>query len=522
MTERHDVIVIGAGHNGLVCAATLAKAGRKVLVLERASHAGGAAHTRDFAPGFSVSAGAHLLTHFPQDLITELQLQRHGLRFAATDLASVHLQTDGRHLVLDGPHASATDLSAEDAQAYAAFHADTASYAAILASAFGRRPPRLVDSDWHDRLGMLKLAWDIRSLGRDRMREVLRIGLMNIHDLATESFTDGRVRSAVAFDAILGTGMGPRAPNTVMSYLYRRTADAFGRRGPALPTGGMGAFAEALQACAVARGVDIRLQTEVKCLRIEDGRATGVVLESGELLSAGTVVSNADPRSTLKDLVGYRELDAGVVRRVEGIRMRGMAAKLHLALDALPNIPGLNPARLGNRLVISASLEGIEEAMNASKYKQFSPEPVIEFCIPTLHDASLAPSTKHVLSAIVQYAPVDLAGGWTEAARAEFLARCMARFETVAPGIGALVSASELLLPPDLEREFGMSGGHWHHGEISVDQLLMMRPIVLHAQYAMPVEGLWLCGAGAHPGGGVMGLAGRNCAREILRGRPRA
>lgn len=517
MTERFDVIVVGAGHNGLVCASLLAKAGRRVLVLEAAATPGGAARTRAFAPGFSVSPGAHLLTQFPLPLIEELQLQRHGLRYAAKDLGTVLLQEDGRHLHLDGAHAEAASLPAADGEAYALFHAETAAYAGILAGAFGRRPPRLVDNDWRDKLSLLKLGWDIRRLGKERMREVLRIGLMNIYDLAIERFTDERLRSAVALDAVMGTSLGPRAPNTVMSYLYRRTSSAFGYSGATIPAGGMGAFADALAASATARGAVLRTNTRVARIDIEDHRSTGVTLESGERIAAGIVVSNADPRSTIEGLVGYRNVDAGFVRRVEGIRMRGMAAKLHLALDSLPAFTGLAAGHAGNRLLACPQLDALEDAMNPSKYGHYSPDPVMEISIPSIHDATLAPAGQHVLSAIVQYAPCDLRGGWTADARAAFLARIMARLEALAPGIGAKVLHSELLVPPDIEQEFGMRGGHWHHGEISVDQLLMMRPVVMWSQYAMPLEGLWLCGAGAHPGGGVMGLAGRNCAQEIIR-----
>jgi phytoene dehydrogenase-like protein len=521
MTEHHDTVVIGAGHNGLVCAATLAAAGQRVLVLEAAAQPGGAARTREFAPGFSVSAGAHLLHWMPRALMDEMKLARHGLRFAASGLGTVMLGGAGGSLRLDGAWATGDGLGEADVTAYADFRKETLGYARILAQAFARRPPRLVDADWHDRLGLLRLGWGLRALGRERMRELLRIGLMNIYDLANERFADPRLRAAVALDAVLGAAMGPRSPNTVMSYLYRRTGETFGHVGAALPAGGMGALAAALAAEARARGVEIRTGARVAGIDTDAGRVSGVRLASGERIDAARVISNADPRTTMRTLVGYRHLDAGFVRRIEGIRMRGTAAKLHLALDALPVFRGLDDAALGQRLLLGGDMDAIELAFNPCKYRECSAEPVLEFCIPTLHDPMLAPVGKHVLSAIVQYVPSDPVGGWNAGSRAELLARVMAQLERVAPGIGTLVSASELLTPADLEAEFGMCGGHWHHGEISVDQLLMLRPVPLAAQYAMPVEGLWLCGAGTHPGGGIMGLAGRNCAREILRRRSR-
>ena len=522
MTEAQDVIVVGAGHNGLVCANMLARSGRRVLVLEAAAHTGGAACTRSFAPGFSVSSGAHLMLHFPKRLARELALERHGLRRAATGLATVLLREDGRHLRLDGPRAEGEGLGTGDIGAWAQFHAETAGWGSVLARAFGQRAPRLVDNDWRDKLTLLRLGLDLKLLGRARMREVLRVGLMNIHDLLRERFDDERLRAAVAFDAVLGTAMGPRSPNTVMSYLYRRSADALGNSAPWLPEGGLGAVGKALEAAALAEGVRIRCGARVARIELDSDGVQGVLLEDGERIAARTVVSNADPRTTLRGLVGYRHLDTGFVRRIEGIRMRGMAAKLHLALDDLPPFRRLDPSAMGQRLVDCEGLDALELAMNPAKYREYSPEPVMEISIPTLHDPSLAPPGKHVLSAIVQYAPSDLAGGWTEAARADFLACTMARLERLAPGIGARVTASELRVPPDLAQEFGMEGGHWHHGEIGVDQLLMLRPAVLWAQYAMPPAGLWLCGAGAHPGGGVMGLAGSNCAREIIRKGARA
>ncbi|MBK6286357.1 MAG: NAD(P)/FAD-dependent oxidoreductase [Pseudomonadales bacterium] len=516
MTDTFDAIIVGAGHNGLICANYLAASGRRVLVLEASEHVGGAARTRGFADGYSVSSAAHLLTMLHKSIIEELKLASHGLRFAARDLHTVALNGRGEQLTLAGGNCEGTGLSTTDRTEYADFHREMLRFSAILAGAFQRRAPRLVDNDFSDKLSLLKLGWDIRRLGRDSMRELMRVGLMNIHDLATDRFESELLRAAIAMDGVLGTAMGPRSPNTVMSYLYRRVGDVFGYNGAALPAGGMGAVGAALAAEAKARGVSINCGARVVRVETDAGRASGVVLESGECLKARIVVSNADPRTTMKTLVGYPQLDTGFVRRIEGIRMRGVTAKLHLALDGLPEFTGLDTAQLGQRLLFAPDLGYMERAFNPAKYRQHSAEPVIEFCVPTLHDPSLAPAGKHVLSAIVQYAPYTLEGGWGNS-REGFIELVLNKLAMCAPRIREQIVARELLTPVDLEREFGMEGGHWHHGEIAVDQLLMLRPVPLAAQYAMPIDGLYLCGAGAHPGGGVMGLAGRNAAREIIR-----
>jgi phytoene dehydrogenase-like protein len=255
----------------------------------------------------------------------------------------------------------------------------------------------------------------------------------------------------------------------------------------------------------------------VERIIIENGRAAGVETAAGERFESRLVVSNADPRRTLLELAGARHAEAGFVRRVSNFRTRGNAAKMHLALDGLPNIDGLDAHALRGRLVIAPDEDYVERAFNPAKYGECSAEPVVEMIIPTLADADLAPNGHHILSAVVQYAPFALAGGWTDGAHAAFRDTVLATIERYLPGLGARVVASELLTPADIEREFGITGGHWHHGELTLDQFFFVRPVAGAAQYRMPIDGLWLCGAGAHPGGNVSGAPGYNAAREILR-----
>jgi len=303
----------------------------------------------------------------------------------------------------------------------------------------------------------------------------------------------------------------------VLTLLYRLAAEsAAGGAGLSQPKGGMGALCNALAKAASAAGATLRTGAPVASILVEGDRAAGVVLESGERIGGTTVISSADPKTTFLRLLGARHLDAGFVRRVNHIRSRGLAAKLHLALNRTPVFSGVSALNLRGRLLAAPSLQHVEHAYNHAKYGEFSAAPVMEITVPSVNDPTLAPPGQHVLSAIVQYAPYALKEGWA-AGRSRFLDTVLQTLEGYAPGIRGCVVGAELLTPPDMEQEFRINGGHWHHGDLAFDQFLLVRPVPGAAQYRTPVEGLFLCGAGCHPGGGVMGIAGRNAAREVLK-----
>ena len=516
MTDSGRTLVIGAGHNGLTAAAYLARAGCEVLVLEAAAQLGGAAVTREFAPGFKVSAVAHLVHLLDPVVTAELGLADHGLKFASAALATCALGEDAESLMLDDRGIIAGDLGPADRAAYPAFMQRMRRYAALLARQHGRVPPRLAWRSWRDALPAAAFGLDIRRLGRVEMREFLRVVTMPIHDLLEENFASPLLKGALALDAVLGTRLGARSGGSVFTYLHRLSGSLGGRPGAlALPAGGVGAVSVALAAAARGAGAEIRLSSPVAALTVAGGRITGVRLASGEELAAGTVLSSADPKTTLLKLLGARHLETEFARRVHHLRALGCAAKLHLALRTAPQFRALAADQLGERVLIAPSSQYVDEAFNPAKYREYSRRPVLEITVPSVYDPGLAPAGRHVLSAIVQYAPYDLAGGW-DAARDAFRDSVLELLERHAPGIRSQVIASELLTPLDLERQFRISGGHWHHAELALDQALMLRPVPGAAQYAMPVAGLYLCGAGCHPGGGVMGSAGRNAARVAL------
>jgi phytoene dehydrogenase-like protein len=512
----YDTIIIGGGHNGLVCATFLARGGRKVLVLEAGATPGGAAVTREFAPGFRVSSCAHLLHLMPPALMRELGLQAQGLKIAAESLPTVALSEDAQHLSLAPGDLSALErVSPADAAALREWQDLMRRISRALHPVLAQTPPRLGTDAWRDRAALLGIGWRVRRLGRRDMRELLRIGGMCVHDLLEDRFRLPLLKGALALDAVLGTNLGPRSPGTVVSLLYRLAA-VQGAEALALPQGGLGAFSEALARAAVAAGAQLRTSATVEKILVREDRVAGVVLASGEEIAAQSVVSSADPKTTFLKLLGAEHLDAGFTRRVTQVRTRGLSAKLHLALERLPQFPGLTEQALRARLLVAPSSDYIERAYNHAKYEEFSQRPMLEVTIPSLSDSTLAPQGQHVMSVIVQYAPYTLKGGWA-ASRQAFTDRIIDTLGLHAPQLRASIRASELLTPEDIEREFRISGGHWHHAELTLDQFMMTRPVPGAAQYQTPVPGLYLCGAGCHPGGGVMGLAGRNAARELIR-----
>lgn len=513
MIESKSVIIVGGGHNGLVCATYLARAGYRVKVLEAREVAGGGIAKHQFAPGFHSPGLAHVLHPFNPAIIKDLDLDTAGLEMGKP-IDTISLGGQGRHLTLATDTVTGAGLSAKDTAAYAAFKTEFCEYSKALEPLAMNKPPRLKDMDRKDKITLARLGWSLRfGLGAASMSEFLRVGGINIYDVLNEIFDDAQLKGAIAADAVIGHHMGPRTPTTVLTYLNRLRGETYGPQ--SLPMAASGSIAAVLVNAAVKAGAEIQTGTKVGQIIVESGKATGVRLQTGEEQSADIVISNADAKTTFLGLVGTADLDAMFAHRIGMTRTNGTVAKLHIALNGLPRINGLTEAQLGQRLMVAPDMRYVEHAFNHAKYGEFSETPMLEITIPSLADPSLAPPDHHVMSVSASFAPYTLKKGW-EQGRGEFTAKVLSVIESHAPGFSSQVISSELLTPVDIEREFNVTGGHWHHGELTIDQSFMMRPVHGTAQYDTPIEGLYLCGAAAHPGGGITGLPGRNAARRVL------
>ena len=506
-----DALVIGAGHNGLVCASYLARAGMDVLVLESSDSAGGMSAPRTISDDYHFPGLAHATYPVCKAIRKDLRLDRYGY-VAGTPINTVALDAEGQHLVIGGDTVSGPEIPGSDVAAFQSFKSRYLEFARKIHPLFLNKPPRLKNMGSADLKTLARLGWNIRmGLGKEAMYEFLRVAAINIYDVLDEEFQDSRLKGAIAADAVMGSAMGPRTPGTVLTWLQRLQGEL---NGPLSSQGGA-QLVHALTQSAEDAGATIRFDARVEKILIDKGKAFGVELADGEMVKAKLIISNVDPRTTLSKMVGAPRLDTMFANRVTQIRGSGVVGKLNIALNGLPVFDGLSESQLGNRLLVAPSMRYVEHAFNHSKYGECSEHPVLEVTLPSVHDRSLAPEGHHVMSLNIAYLPYALKGGWEEQ-KATVAYKVISQLGEYSPNLKSLIVDHEFLTPLDIESEFGAVQGHWHHGELSIHQSFMMRPLYGAAQYDTPVERLFLCGAGSHPGGGLNGLPGRNAAKRVL------
>lgn len=537
MNDAYDAIVIGAGHNGLVTAAYLARAGLRVLALEGRDFVGGAAVTQEVFPGFKFEAGAHRIGRLHPMLARDLRSaldraeagglsQTYGrAELVDTDPTVFTPLPDGRHLTLWREPARSIEavrkFSEADANNWTAFGALVATACGLLGELYQDAPPDVLSRKGSDLWELLRLGRAFRRLGKREMTEVMRVLPMTVRELLDEWFETEVLKGTLGAAGITGLRQGPMGGGTAFMFLHQHVGAAPGVfRGFELVRGGIGNLIKALEAFALESGAEIRKNATVERIAVEEGRAGGVVLADGDEIAARRVVSSLDPKRTFLQLLDPTTLDPNFLRAVRNIRMNGVCAKVNLALSELPDfrcLPGDGP-HLRGLISISPSLRYLERAYDDAKYGRISAEPYLEAFIPSLHDAGMAPPGQHVMSILVQYAPYHLKSrSWDDAMRAELGDAVVKTLASYAPNIEAAILHRQVFTPLDLEADFGLTEGNIYHGEMTLDQLFLLRPVPGWARYRAPIDNLYLCGAGAHPGGGVTGAPGYNAARRILK-----
>jgi phytoene dehydrogenase-like protein len=525
-TNSFDAIVIGGGHNGLVTAAYLGRAGLRTLVLERREAVGGASSTTELAPGARVPTLAHTVGRLRPSVVRELGLTRHGLSLVAPEVRAFAPGHDGRSVVLWSDMARTADGlragSSADADRYAGFDRLVRSLGRFLGELAARTPPDIESPGLGDAIAGLQLGRTFRGLGQRDGRTITRVLPMAVADFVAEWFESDALQAAIAWRGVLHTAMGPWSAGTTAVLLADSAGNDGGAAGQTVyARGGPGALSDALEAAARESGVDIRTGAEIVAITSRDGRATGVVLAGGEEIAGSIVVAGIDPKQVLTRLADPVAVGPSLRWRAGNIRTPGSVAKVNLVLAAIPRFSaaGDDEALLRGRILIAPGIDALERAHDAAKFGRLPDDPVLEATIPSLVDPSLvegAANGTQVMSVIVQNTPYALRDGGWDQQREPFADRVVQVLDAYAPGLAASVVARQVLTPPDLERDYGLTGGHPMHAEPGLDQFYLWRPLLGHARYRLGLDGLYLAGAGAHPGGGVTGQNGQNAAREIV------
>jgi phytoene dehydrogenase-like protein len=523
MAQHYDAIVIGGGHNGLVNAAYLAKAGKKVLVLERRHVLGGAAVTEEIIPGFLFSECSYVVSLLRPEIIRELDLPRHGLEILPLD-GTFSPMLNGDYLWRMNDHArSQREIrrhSRIDAEAYDEFSKMMTPMCRFVKPLLSMIPPDPTTLNPRDLKQLHFLMQRFRSLSSDERYTLIQLMTMSAADFLDQWFETDVLKATMSASGIIGTFLGVRSPGTAYVLLHHYMGEIDGAfRSWGFSRGGTGAISNAIGAAAREAGVEIRTQAAVQKILVKDGRATGVVLKDGEEISANVVSSSVDPHLTFEKFLEPNELPGDFLEAVRRYKYRGSSGKVNIALDGLPDfkaMPGSGP-HLRGAISISPGIEYMERAYDDAKYGHFSRRPYIDMVIPSLTDPSVAPAGKHVLSCFVQYAPYKLAEGTWDDQREAFGDTVVNTIAEHAPNIKKLIIGRQVLTPLDLEREFGLTGGNIFQGELSLEQLFFLRPVPGWAYYKTPIHNLYMCGSATHPGGGIMGAPGRIASQVILK-----
>jgi len=528
--QSYDAIVIGAGHNGLVTAAYLGKAGKKVLVLERRSILGGIAATEEIFPGFKYSTCAHLAGTFSNEIIAELELKKHGLEILPLEPLLLAPLLEGKSFVFPSQHSEIAESigrhSRLDATKFEPFSALVKKLTGFLRNLNKLPLPSGTNSASVNLPQLAKVGWKFHRLGEREMYEFLRILPMSVADWLNEWFETDVLKASLAASAILGSFVGPRAQGSAFVFLHNQLGESNGAfRTSGFVRGGVGNLPLAISRVAERFGAKIRTDAAVGRLLVKNGTAVGVVLENGEEILAPAIISSADIKRTFLRLIEPTSLDPEFLLQVKNIRSRGTVAKINLALDTLPQFKSVqgqpSSATLGGVIQIGPTVDYLEHAADDAKYGRFSRQPFLEITIPSVTDPSLAPAGKHVMSIWMQYAPYHLRDGHWDTQRDNLGDVVVNVIEDYAPGFKNFILHRQVLTPLDLEQTFGLTEGCIYHAEMSLAQIFFMRPLPGWGRYGTPIENLYLCGSGTHPGGGITGLPGYYAAKRILQAKPR-
>lgn len=517
--QKYDVVIIGAGTNGLTAACYLAKAGLKTLVLEQREVVGGIAVTEEIAPGFKCPTIAHSAGPLLPEIVKDLNLESYGLELIQPPIQLTALSPDGPaisiHKDINKTTAGLQQISKHDAQNYPAFAESFARIGRVLAPLLRMTPPSIDNPTPIDVWDLSKVGLAFRRLGKQDAFRLLRWGPMAVADLVAEWFETELLRAAIAARGIFGSFAGPWSAGTSTGLLWQAALNG-SAVSPAVF--GLGSVVQSLEKAAHSYGAEIRTRSRVEQVVVRENRTTSVVLSNGDELHSAAVVSTADPRTTFLRLLDPMDLEPNFTSKIRNYRSLGSAAKVNLALSALPRFEGIGETeKLTGRIHVGPEIDYLERAFDAAKYGDYSPEPHLDITIPSLTVRSLAPEGTHVMSIHVQFAPYKLKEGDWNTRRDEFADNVIKTLSRYAPNIASLIVARQVITPVDLESVYGLGGGHIMHGEQSLDQFFTFRPLIGWAQYRTPIRGLYLCGSGTHPGGGITGGPGMNGSREVLK-----